>query len=544
MLNRKTRWIVWVAILLLSTVMRLPGSNWDSGFALHPDERYLIDMSSKMKVYGDPCSIDPHYPYGHLPLNMVLLLFPPANGVDALYPARLLSGIIGVLLVAVTGASGKKLGQDRVGWFSTLAIVFAPLLVQSARFYTVDTMATTAATLAVLAVLHKRWAIAGISGAVAIASKISLIWVWPVLILAVFLHGGSTSPKRTTFPGYHYLRSLSVMVVWGAVTYVVASPWMLLNPLQCWAGPMVQWQMATGSVVYPYTLQYVGTLPYIYPLKQMAFWGLGPVLTLIGVGTASVNLAYWRKTDRVQRIVLVWVVWYAVVMAGLFVKFPRYYLPLYPWLSILAGQGIMRLLASRSHRALGLLGMLLCLLPTVVMGFAQASIYGRTHPWVQASEWLTHTLNPGDTVAYEAWDYPLPLLDVPNPYTMVELPIYDDESREKAAELARIIDSADVIVIASRRGIGALSQNGERFADTLLWYKRLLLEREALVFTQCPQFGPISFSDDVLFNNNFPEIDTLIERCHTRFVLRLPQLDESFRVYDAPIVILLFQTQR
>ncbi|TFG68352.1 MAG: hypothetical protein E4H27_08050, partial [Anaerolineales bacterium] len=252
MTKRKKRWIMWIAILLLSAIMRFPGSDWDGGFALHPDERYLLDLSSKITVYGDPCSIDPQYSSGHVPLNVVRLLFPPSNGVDALYPARLLSGIIGVLLVAITGASGQALGKEITGWFSALAIVFAPLLVQNARFYTVDTMATTAATLAVLAVLHKRWGIAGISGAVAIASKISLIWVWPVLVLSVFWRGGSTSAVKTKFPTS--LRTLFVLAGWGGLTYVVTSPWMLINPSQCWLGPMIQWQVVTGRIIYPYTL--------------------------------------------------------------------------------------------------------------------------------------------------------------------------------------------------------------------------------------------------------------------------------------------------
>lgn len=541
MRNRKKKWIIWISILYISAMLRLPGADWDNGFAVHPDERYLLDLSRKITAYGDPCSIDPQYPYGHFPLYLIGILFPSSTGIDPLYPARLLSGLMGVLLVAVTGASGLAAGEEGVGWIAAIMVGFAPLLVQSARFYTVDSIATTAATIAILAAIRKRWRFAGIAGAIAIASKMSLIWVWPVLMISVLWSDESFSDAKT--PVLLHFRIISVLVGWGILTYVLASPWMIFNPLQCWSGPILQGQLVTGRIDYPYTLQYNGTLPYFYPIKQMALWGLGPVVTLVGAATFVAGLAQWRSRDHVQRIILLWVACYGAVMMGLSVKFSRYSLPLYPWIAILAAQGVTRSNLSHSHRFRVISHVLLCLFPTVVMGMAQASIYQTPHPWVTASQWLTNTLEPGDKIAYEAWDHPLPLLDIPNPYVMTALPVYDDESSEKAQVLSANLESADVIVIASRRGIGALSHNSERFVETLAWYKVLFSERDALIFTRCPRFGPLAFTDDVFRDNGLPEIQPLKERCNTPFVLRLPQLDESFRVYDTPTTILLLKTE-
>jgi 4-amino-4-deoxy-L-arabinose transferase-like glycosyltransferase len=530
-------WKIWLGILLAAALLRFPGIDWDAGFALHPDERYLVDLSRDMTLFANPCSLDSLYPYGHLPLYLLTPLRISDAVNDPLFSSRLFSGVLSVLLVAVTGVAGRHIGGNRVGWTAALCVMFAPLLLQNAHFYTVDILGTVGVTMALLAVMHKRYAFAGISGAIAVASKLSYLWVWPILVLGCFLHNHKMSLLKLL--QQYFMNSLLKLIVWGIVSFIVLSPWMLLDPVRCWSGPWFQLQIVSGRISVPYTQQYIGTMPFGYPVQQMALWGMGPGCLVCGLLGVVRGLVKWRSINRSHRLMLTWILIYGVGMGGLYAKFPRYYMPLYPWVAIAAGMLVFSCFASRSHKVLRLLVAVFCVLPTIFMGFAQNNIYKQPHPWVKASEWLLENLAPGDVIAYEAWDYPLPLLRQTNLYTMVPLPVYNPESPEKRAELDAISGAVDIIVIASRRAYNALSRDRTANLDTLMWYENILNTGRFHAFTKCPKFGQASISDDPLQDAGLPVLTPLTERCQTPYVLHLPRIDESFRVYDAPMVVVL-----
>ena len=533
------RRLVWIVILFTAAVLRFPGADWDAGYALHPDERYLVDLSRKITYYSNPCAIEPQFPYGHIPLYLISPSTSAGYEGDPLFSARLFSGLLGVLLVAVTGAIGRVLDKhsDRLGWGAAIIITFAPLLIQNARFYTVDSLGTVAVTISLLAALRQRWMIAAVCASISSGSKISFIWIWPVLFASVCItHQNMLNQKSAQ---HNLMKAIIKVVCWGAVTYILTSPWMILDFRRCWYGPLAQINIVTGSTVLPYTLQFNGTLPYLYPVKQMIIWGLGPLCTILGFGTIVIGILNWRKVDRVNQVVLLWIMCYGAVTGGQYVKFPRYLLPLYPWIANLAIKTSFSLFSSRSHRAWRRFTVFLCVVPTVLMGLAQNSVYQQEHPWVAASTWLTNNLLPGGSIAYEMWDHPLPLLNTENPYDMTALAVYEDNMQDIALSHQQTTQKVDMLVIASRRAYGALARNARHYEDTLAWYTDVLTSDQIRVFTICPKVGPVSFSDDPLLDNGLPEVLSLQERCGTPFVFRLPRLDESFRVYDTPMVILV-----
>jgi hypothetical protein len=143
-------------------------------------------------------------------------------------------------------------------------------------------------------------------------------------------------------------------------------------------------------------------------------------------------------------------------------------------------------------------------------------------------------------LAVEQWDHPLPVPlpeGDPDRYAQVSLPVFAAADRAEAAALARLdatLREADVIILASRRGYGAVAR--QPWPQVQAWYRQLILEREALVFARCPRLGPIALTDDPLADAGLPVPISLPACCGTPYTLRLPRLDESFRVYDAPTV--------
>lgn len=542
MAKRQYHWLLWLIILLISTLIFLPGADWDNGFALHPDERYLIDISRDTTVFGNPCKIDAVYPYGHLPLLLLQLFFPQYSGRDPLFAARLLNGLFCVLLVAITGTIGTVIVDKYAGWGAACAICFAPLIVQNAHFFTVDILASTAATLAILAAIKTKWRICGIAGAAAVACKISLIWLWPVIIV-FFIYRQKILMSNIGLQ-HIIMNVITDLAGWGAVFYLFISPWTMMD-FACWSGPLLQAGIVSGQIEVPYTLQYAGTIPYLYPIVQMAIWGLGPFCTLAGIVALVGSIVNWRRLQFKEKVSLVWVVGYGVVQGGLYVKFPRYMLPLYPFIAIYANKGVKSLFPSRSQSKFRLLNTFICLFPTIICGIAQAFLYQTPHPWIQASHWIAENVQKTSTIAVEEWEHPLPLL-VQNQDGFPDitlLPVYAAETPEKFDRLRQTTDKADVIIIASRRGYGALSRNPFRYTSTIYWYKQIFSTRESIVFTKCPQIGGISFSDDALGDSGLPDLIPFVQQCKTDITLRLPRLDESFRVYDSPMVVILKRSE-
>ncbi|MGC9399734.1 MAG: hypothetical protein ACP5HM_11425 [Anaerolineae bacterium] len=517
----------WIVVFLLATALRLPFPAWDAAIAAHPDERFLLGVAASTPLWGDPNRAAPDFPYGHLPVYMARLLILAAPEADPLYTARLFSGLIGVALVAVGGVLGRRLAGAQGGVRVAALLSAAPFLLQQARFYTVDPLGATLASLAVLLALRRRWRGAGACFGLALATKLTLLWVMiPIAYLLI-------TTARTTFT-----RRLSRFTFYTFFAFALVSPWALLRPVAAWRGPLIQAGMAAGRFDVPYTRQYAGTWPFIYPLAQMALWGLGPLVTLGGLLGLGWGARRWRRLTRAQRALWLWTVLFFAATAGLYVKYPRYLLPVYPAWAAWAAYAVLRFDSPVLRCAFHVL----LITSAMVLGLAQLSIYTQPHPWVAASRRLYANLPAGATVAVEVWDHPLP---VPLPdgdparFKALTLPVFDPPSPTKETALMAAARDAEVVVLASRRGYGALARQPDRYAATLAWYETLLETHEVVAFARCPRLGPLALSDDPLADVGLPVSRSLAARCGARWALRLPRLDESFRVYDAPLTLLL-----
>ena len=530
-----SRWL-WVLLLLVATGLRLPAPDWDGGIAAHPDERYLLGAAAETPFLGNVCAAMPDFPYGHLPVGVAQLLVLAAPDADPLYAARLLSGLVGVAVVIVAGACGRQIAGRTGGLLAAAMAAFSPFLIQQARFYTVDPLGTLLVSGAVLAACRKHWRAAGICLGLAVACKVSLVLATlPTAAAAMGLHRETSRAAR--------LRVAHILVA-AALGFFFAAPWSVLSPIACWRGPAIQSLMASGRYLFPYTRQYAGTWPYAYPLMQMGLWGLGPLVTALGTLGLGLGAARTRTlSSLLRRPAWCWPCLYFLTVAALSVKFPRYMLPLYPWWAAWAAYAAVRV-GRRAPRCLAHGLAALCLVSTAILGLAQAGLYGVAHPWIMASEWIGSHLPAGATVGVEVWDHPLPVpLETVSPavYRQVALPTLDEESADKVSELAALSAEVPTIVLASRRGYGAMAQQPVENRATLAWYRALFEVRDKRLFVRCPRLGPLAITDDPLSDAGLPVPDglTLAERCGTPYALRLPRLDESFRVYDAPTVVVL-----
>ncbi len=542
--ERAGRWSFWglVAILLVAAALRLSGVAWDGGIGAHPDERYLVGVAEEMahRWEPDPFTVDASFPYGHVPLYLLLLL----GGADRLMAARLLTGLLDVGTVALTAALARTLiaagGRDRSrsrgALMAALFLAVMPLHVQQAHFATADVplafFSTGALLFAARSVVHgqaRRAAaslLAGIWAGLALGCKAGAA----LLLIPVALASTLGAENRR-----EQVRRAAGALGAALATFAIANPFAVLEFPRFLTNVTTQAALARGAVLVPYTLQYRGTPPYLYPIAQQLVWGMGPVLGLLGFGGLAwmVARAARGRLSPAEWVVLAWALPFFAFTGGLYAKFPRYLLPLMPILAVYAAQWMVTMSRGPAPPLL----FTLAVLPAAFLSLALVVSYGRPHPWVAASEWIQGHLPPGAVIAVEEWDHPLPL-DAGD-YTLRVLPVFEPEGEEKEREMTSVLAGADAVAIASRRGYGALARWPDRFPTTLSHYRALFAGERGFVAVGCwgrwPSLLGLSLADDPFGAAGLPLPHPACRPAGAW--LRLPRLDESFVVYDHPEVV-------
>jgi hypothetical protein len=160
--------------------------------------------------------------------------------------------------------------------------------------------------------------------------------------------------------------------------------------------------------------QWAGRLPLVFPLVNMVMWGMGlplGIMAWLGFAWAAWQTFRYGKNWSAHLLPLVWVGGYFLFMGTRWVKSVRYFLPIYPFLCLLAAWALLELWSRRSAQAhapqdstkaarvvsqprrLGwLLPALVCgvvILGTLAWAWCfMRAVYMQDHTRIQASEWI------------------------------------------------------------------------------------------------------------------------------------------------------------
>jgi hypothetical protein len=589
-----------VLILAVGATLRFYGLNWDEGQWLHPDERQIYFLVMKLAWPGSltealsPASaLNPgFFAYGSLPVYLLKLvvallqpLWPALRNPDNLHlAARPLAVLFDLGSVTLTYRLARILlpaprDQGGVRWGPLLAAAFsalAVLAVQLARFYTADPLLTffVLLTLNLAADVARddghsrgrragRWqrVALGVALGLALATKVSAAPLFFVLFVASYTQsqhaeaGDAASPPPTMLSrSLVALRQMILPLLVAAATFFLIQPYALIDWRTFLSDTLRESEIARGTFDVPYTLQYAGTVPYVYFIWQTALWGLALPLGLVAWAGLVASLARWlRRGGWADALLLAWAGTYFVITGLFYAKYLRYMLPLVPVLCILAagllvgaarhrrfGAGVWGLDIARSSFVLRPLSVVtfLVLLPTLAYALAFTSIYAPRHSWITASEWIYRNVPAGSTLAVEHWDTALPLTvevdgvrSSPTDYEYRVLPLYDEPDNEiKWGALATDLSESDVLIIASRRLYGSIPRAPDRY-PLATWYYDLLFSGE-LGFELAGEFirGPAWLN---------PRIPPLPDPAPALF-----HPDESFVVYDHPRALVFRNTGR
>lgn len=298
-------------------------------------------------------------------------------------------------------------------------------------------------------------------------------------------------------------------------------------------------RVVSGEDDYPPSHQWTNRTPYWFPWYNMVFWGFGPALGLtawLGVGWAGYQVLRDRRRDHL--LILFWVVGMFLYHGGQFVKTMRYFLPLYPFLTIFAAFFLLEIW----NQAKGLAGhvrsirtakqaqfftglaLVIVLSTTVFWAVASTSIYTRTSTRVAASRWIYANVTDTELIGSEHWDDILPLRvdgkDYYRDHEGVILELYGEDTPEKRKKMVEWMDQVDYIILSSNRLYGSIPRLPMRFPLTTKYYEWLfngqLGFEPVQKFTSYPQFMGITIIDD--------------------------NAEEAFTVYDHPKVTIFKKT--
>ncbi|MBU0494800.1 MAG: glycosyltransferase family 39 protein [Chloroflexi bacterium] len=580
--------VILLGLLLLALALRLYGIEWDARQLFHPDERQVLMVVERLRLPAPgewPALLTPASPlnpgffaYGSLPLYLLKIVSAALALIGGAWadPDRLcligrgLAALFDTGTVLLVFGLGRRLypGQPGLrgtttGLLAALLLALAVLHVQAAHFYTVDPILAFLTTLTVSLMVPVaergapawRWGLlAGVVWGLALATKATAV----LLVVPVGVTWGLGARRGT-----HAALGTALTVGAALVTLALAEPYAFIDAPTFVQHTLNEIAVARGTVIFPYTVQYLGTTPWLYPAGQLLWWGLGVPLGLTaGCGVVWLIQRAWRRRRPADLVILAWMAAYFVAVGSGLAQPMRYMLPLTPFLCLAAAALLANLKSQISdikyqiqkpviYPILAIGYLTIALTALYAISFV-AGVYGREHPWLTASAWIYRHVPPGSTILVETWEHGLPvemMLDgqyrSSGEYVIREIDLHGAQDAPARARLAEALAGCDAVILASRRGYLPLTRQAAEYPLAARFYHQLfgggLGFELATSAATGPALGALALADDPIAAAGLPAPPGLARP--GEYVLTLPLADESLIVYDHPLPLVWIPAQ-
>lgn len=553
---KKKQFFTFITLIFLALGIRIYGINWDQGFHLHPDERMLIMVAKRIQFFNQ---LNPRFfNYGSLPIYILKAVADLINKSDyqsILYVGRYLSIFFDIInLFFIYKIAFLLFKKQSIAFFSSFFYTIAFFPIQNSHFFISDVFLTSLTSIFVYLLIKflnnsnkktnslKKIIFLGLTFAAMLSTKFTAIVFLPIVYFIIFINSYHQYSKKQFF--IKTIINLLIFNFSSLVFHFIFMPYAFLDYKNFLSAISLQIKMNNNPYIFPYTLQYVNTLPYLYYLKNIFFWGLGPVISVLCLlGFIQVikkvsNKIIWQNqkpliTSYQLLITVVFYLFYFLIIGRSAVKFMRYMLPVYPFLTIMAGYGLYQIQNSKFKiikKTFNFLPVFLSfnflLFLTLIWTLLFISIYSQAHTRISATDWILKNIPARSTLAIEHWDDHLPLYDQEK-YRFVEMTLYDQPDDERKWQiLNEKLKQADYIIIASNRLYVPLQKLNDCqkykvcYPKTAEYYRKLL--KEELGFKKVAEFA-------VYPRLKIRSLDIKINDQNA---------DESFTVYDHPRIFI------
>ncbi len=349
LIQTREGWLL-LALIVIAFLLRFNGLLYDNNGngqpqLNHPDERFITGvavrphwdpgtpLSALFNADNSPITTRPgwqDYTYGSLPIYITRIAAEVATRVSgkpwSSYPdialvGRFMSGLVDIGTMLLVFLIGRRLYSTRAGLFAAAIICFSVLNIQLAHFFATDSFVTFFFMLtiyfAVKYMQDGRWGSALWMGAglgFAIASKFTIAPLALIIFAAFALRAiyvqrpqllGAAFERLTIRPYAananespwnalgRVIPQLVGSLVASLVAFEIGEPYALFRLPQYFAKIGEQNNIMKGISDVPYTRQYIGTMPVVYQMGNLALWGLGIIMgAVVMVGLFFILFRY------------------------------------------------------------------------------------------------------------------------------------------------------------------------------------------------------------------------------------------------------------
>lgn len=565
MTTSKLNYLTLITIIITGFVLRTAGINWDANQHLHPDERFLtmvtqaITWPESLSSYfstqtstANPHNIGyPFFVYGTFPIFIIKALsqITHLNSYNSVtLVGRFTSALLDTSIILLVYLISHQVFKNKIaGIFSAFFYTLSTLPIQLSHFYAVDTFMVAGLYGCFFFIQQyflsppgkKQYIYSVLSGiflGISLASKISAGLFLPIVGIAFI-----ASFIRTK-NWFQVLFCGAIFVFATLLILRVAQPYLFTGLHSLNSQVVENWKQLKSfdnkDGWYPPSVQWINTLPLIFPTENLLFWGLGIPMTVLALGGIVYALAKIRQFPLS--------IWHISWIIGIFVyqglqlaKPLRYFYPLYPSLAVLSGPILLIIISRLKNTWLQTVAFLILISWPV----AFISIYSRPHTRVAATQWINQFLPAGSTLSCEHWDDCLPLGNS-GKYSILQLTLYDPDTTNKWQAISNALSEIDYIILSSNRLYGSITTVPDKYPITSKFYSDLfsgrLGFRKIIEFTSRPNlplpgfklcftppgisYGKVAFNSDLCPLSGISFVDDYA--------------DETWTVYDHPKVII------
>jgi Dolichyl-phosphate-mannose-protein mannosyltransferase len=554
----KNKKFLLALILLLAILLRTIGFNWDKNQHLHPDERFLtmvvadIELPASFANYLDPnkSTLNPYnndyrfFVYGSFPINIVRLIAEKANLTNyhqVHFIGRFLTILLDISIVFLIYLIAKKVLNYKFSLIASFIYAISVLPIQLAHFYTVDPFLNFFIFLSFYFLLslkekkkfYSSIIFLSISFSLALTSKISAVYFLPIIFLS-FLLFFFKNKKLLFISSFLFIFLTLLFSRFFQPQFFTSASFLNWNLNPQFINNIKELQRYSQNKFYPPGIQWLQTIPIIFPLKNILFWGLGIPLSLFFIPALFYSVFYLTKKGIKKNyflfLILFYFIYFFLVQGCQKVTTMRYFLSLYPFIALITAFFIYQIYFKRLKLYKFKLVNISFLVFLLIYPLSFLAIYLNQHPRVTASQWIYNNIPHNSTLAVEYWDDPLPLVITSNIstfYNYQSLNIASPDSPQKISKFKYQLGKSDYIILSSNRFYLPIPKNSDVFPFTSNYYKQLF--NGSLGFEKVAEF------------NSYPSLSLFGK---TLLTLNDDHAEEAFTVYDHPKVIIFRKTSQ
>jgi 4-amino-4-deoxy-L-arabinose transferase-like glycosyltransferase len=505
-------------ILIIAGFLRFYNLNWDQGHYLHPDERLYINASSislpaNLSDLLSPNSpLNPHmFYYGSLPLYIYKLvnifIFP---SLSFNITGRFISALLSTLTIYLVFLLGKIIFGKKTAILGAVVFAFSAGSIEHAHFDTTESMLVFFITLITLLTtvftVKKKYLLLPIIGALvglSYATKITGL-TFILIPLLVIIYEFFITRHKWKLLSFTFLFFLTI-----TITGIIAAPYQIIDYSHFKNEQDYMQGVIYGNSKPPFVIIYEGTLSYIYPLTKIlpfTFGFLSLPLSILGLYLLTREKGWEDKKRFLFLLLTLYPLIYFLWAGSWYTKFSRYYILLFPFLSLWAGYAL--------HKFSKKIILISLIFFIAINGILYTKIYLFPNTRIQASEYIYKTIPAGSSIAGEHWDDNLPLpienLETMANYKFIQLTVYDPDSLQKVNQLSENLSNSDYFIISSRRVYQSILNNKKLYPYTSNFYKKLFAGKLGFIlqkkFTNYPYFFSDDFADETFQSYDHPPV--------------------------------------